>query len=89
MSGSPADTTAHRVHRELMDDAVLGRPNFDAFELVLRRDSSFGQLGDLCLNFAQLARDLAAQILIDLTRAAASQAIPDPRALDPDASANG
>jgi hypothetical protein len=54
------------VHRELVHHAVLGRANLDALELIFGRHLALNELADFALDFAQLARDLAAEILIDL-----------------------
>ena len=67
MMGSPgADDPADGVHRELMHDAVLRRADVDALELVFGRHLALDELADLALDLAQLARHLAAEVLIDL-----------------------
>src|SRR5262252_2477392 len=58
--------SADRVHVQLMHDAALRGTNIDAHELVLGGDLALDQLGHLALDLAQLLRDLASQLLIDL-----------------------
>src|SRR5262249_42466488 len=60
------DDAADGVDRELMHHAVLGRAQVDALELVLRRHLALAELADLALDLAELFRDVAAEILIDL-----------------------
>src|SRR5262245_18343914 len=60
------DNPADRVHRQLMHHAILGRADFDALELVLGRHLALNEFANLALYFAQLARHLTAQILVDL-----------------------
>src|SRR6185312_4748407 len=61
-----ADDAADRMHGELIDGAVLGRDDVDALELVLRRDQTLGQLGDLALRVAQVLEHFGAEILVEL-----------------------
>ncbi len=66
MGSLGTDDPADRVHRELMHHAVLGRAHVDALELIFGRHLALDELANLALDFAQLARHLAAQILVDL-----------------------
>jgi len=60
------DDAAERMHRRLLDDAVLRRADVDAAELVLGGDLAFDQFADLVLGLAQVLGDLAHHVLVDL-----------------------
>jgi hypothetical protein len=67
MIGSAGLTTPpDRVDVELVHGPVLGRPDVDPLQLVFGRDLAFDVFRQLALDLAQFARDLAAQILVDL-----------------------
>src|SRR5262249_44983853 len=60
------DDTADRVNGELMNDAVLRRPDIDALQLVLGGDLPLGQLGNLGPDIGEILADLGSQILVNL-----------------------
>src|SRR6266566_8441578 len=61
-----ADHTTDGMHRELMHDTVLRCPDLDVLELIFRRHLALDEFPDFHVDLAQLPRDFAAQVLIDL-----------------------
>ena len=68
MIGSPASIdAADGVDRELVDRAVLRRPDVDALQLVLGGDLASRRVRTILARIsAKLLADLAAQVLVDL-----------------------
>src|SRR6185312_15774808 len=54
------------MHGKLMHDARLRGSQIDALELILRRDNSLLELGDLALGFAQVLEHFGPEIPVEL-----------------------